>query len=147
MKSPQDKLCDALTLVGLLCVIAFGSWSLLPEADEAPLLQQEVEIAPDEPLPADTLEEVNVPKEAPATVEETADSLSADTLATEELFETDSAAVSHGSPHATTEPALHESASPQHGTEPHSVAPEEKAAQKKAEEEQTAPVHTEQLME
>ena len=32
MKSLQDKICDGLTLVGLLAVIGFGSASLLPES-------------------------------------------------------------------------------------------------------------------
>lgn len=147
MKSPQDKICDALTLVGLLCVIIFGSWSLLPDADNEPVLQQVVETPPDEPLPADTLEEVNVPYEAPRTIEETPDSLTADTLGTELLFETDSATVEHGHAHEATEPVHHESTSDQHTNESHTGATEEKAAHKKAEEENKASVHTESLME
>lgn len=147
MKSPQDKICDALTLIGLLCVVIFGSWSLLPDADHEPMLQQVVETPPDEPLPADTLEEVNVPYEAPQTIEETPDTLATDTLGTDVLLEADSATVDHGHAHEATEPAHHESTSEQHANESHTGASEEKAAHKKAEEEKTTPVHTESLME
>lgn len=147
MKSPQDKICDALTLVGLLCVIIFGSWSLLPDADNEPVLQQVVETPPDEPLPADTLEEVYVPYEAPQAAEETPDSLATDTLGTDVLLETDSATVEHAHAHEATEPVHHESISEQHANEQHAGASEEKPAHKKAEEEQKTPVHTESLME
>lgn len=147
MKSPQDKICDALILVGLLCVVIFGSWSLLPDADHEPVLQQVVETPPDEPLPADTLEEVNVPYEAPQTIEETPDSLTADTLGTDILLETDSTTMERVHAHDATEPAHHESAPDQHANESRAGATEEKAAHKKAEEDKTTPVHTESLME
>ncbi len=62
----QDKFCHFLTFVGLLAVIGFSSWSLLPErshytpapepkpTDEAVLCDTlpELPAVPDEPLPA-----------------------------------------------------------------------------------------------
>lgn len=55
----QDKLCDALTLVGLFAVIAAGAVSLMPERPAAP---QKAEVVPDavvtEAPPSETMEEV-----------------------------------------------------------------------------------------
>lgn len=144
MKSPQDKICDALTLIGLLCVIAFGSWSLLPET-EARMVQPAQEETPlDEPLPADTIEEVNTPYETTRPVEESVDSLIGDTLAIEDTFETDSLATPHGSEHENTHPEHHEdaSATPENAT--HEKSSEENASHKKSEDEHT---HSESLME
>lgn len=62
----QDKLCDALTLVGLLAVIAAGAVSLLPEQDAS---RQESDVPPAEVAPAtslsETMEEVSMVKDSP----------------------------------------------------------------------------------
>ena len=62
----QDKFCHFLTFVGLLAVIGFSSWSLLPERSHYPPVPEpkptdeavrcdtlpELPAVPDEPLPA-----------------------------------------------------------------------------------------------
>ncbi len=141
MKSPQDKICDALTLVGLLCVIAFGSWSLLPES-EVRIVQPAQEEAPlDDALPADTIAEVSTRPEVAHPAEEFADSLIGDTLAIEDTFEADTVAVAHGSEQENALPTHHEDSST---TESETGT---NASHKKAEETHTHSVQTESLME
>lgn len=75
----QDKICDALTLVGLLGVIGFGSASLLPESEnkpkeEAPVIDSTDVLA----APIDTIEEVHTAPQVVERTEETVDSLLTD---------------------------------------------------------------------
>lgn len=98
MKSLQDKICDGLTLVGLLAVIGFGSASLLPESqpeEEAEPAATTDSIA----APVDTLRDVT-PVYTPEVREEVpADTVEADTLsehvATEILDSLSAAPVEH----------------------------------------------------
>ena len=81
MRTLQDKICDVLTFVGLLCVIGFGSSSLIPESEP----KAKTEIAPTETednsaLEVDTLEEVVTPQEVKVYQEEGIDSLTSDTV-------------------------------------------------------------------
>lgn len=76
MSHLQDKICNALTLAGLVGIIVWGTASLIPEAEATPLSSDEaIEEQPATPL--DTLPEL-----PPATevMPEAADTVQPDTL-------------------------------------------------------------------
>lgn len=75
----QDKICDALTLVGLLGVIGFGSASLLPESEHKPTEAAPVIDSADvQAVPTDTIEEAHTAPQVVERTEETVDSLLTD---------------------------------------------------------------------
>lgn len=79
MKSLQDKICDALTLVGLLGVIGFGSASLLPESEDKPKEEAPTIDSTDvSAMPTDTIEEIHAAPQVVEKTEEFSDSLLTD---------------------------------------------------------------------
>ena len=95
MKSLQDKVCDALTLVGLLAVIGLGSASLLPESPE-PEKAEEAATADSTLLaPTDTLTEVPTPVEPVRQEEAKADTLATDSLELPQEEPADTSAAAH----------------------------------------------------
>ena len=98
MKSLQDKICDGLTLVGLLAVIGFGSASLLPESQ--PEKEAEPAATTDSiAAPVDTLRDVTPVYTQEVREEVPVDTVEADTLsehvATEILDSLSAAPVEH----------------------------------------------------
>lgn len=79
MPSLQDKICNALTLAGLLGVIAFGTASLWPDA-KADTAEFAPTVEEADTMQLDTLEELPFIEGLPATSEKPADTLNADTL-------------------------------------------------------------------
>lgn len=80
MKSLQDRVCDALTLAGLLAVIGFGSASLLPErgAGDAPATPTDADSRA--AMPVDTMPELPAAPVPTAVKEEPVQETIADTL-------------------------------------------------------------------
>ena len=120
MENLQRNICNALTFLFLVGVVAAGAVSLWPEAQPAPLTGPEPEEELAEPVPADTLDEVPMVED----VKETRpDSLPADTAAAtlRPALPADTArhAAPHAAPHATVphtapaEPAETKPAPPQ----------------------------------
>lgn len=95
MPSLQDKICNGLTFVGLLTVIAVGTASLWPEVSAKP---SEL-TSPDEPMteamPLDTLEELPMIEERPLVEEHPKDTFATDTMLTVEPSSPDSSLHHH----------------------------------------------------
>jgi len=78
----QDKICDMLTLLGLLAVIAVGTSSLLPATPAEEGAEEEtVETATPQPALEETVEEVPMREDPPVAEEQTAEPVAIDTLA------------------------------------------------------------------
>lgn len=95
MRSFQDKVCDVLTLAGLLGVTAFGTVSLWPEAKAdssekpAPISEESESVQPD------TLKELPLIEDKPVAGEKPADTLASDSISAMPASASDSA--SHSS--------------------------------------------------
>lgn len=81
MENLQQKICNVLTFLFLLGVIAGGVWSLWPEAEATPLTEPQPEEDTTELVPADTLEEVPMVEDVKEVKENRPDTLPADTIA------------------------------------------------------------------
>ena len=137
MKSLQDKICDTLTLVGLLGVIGLGSASLLPESEDHPKeVAPIVESGEDSASPADTLEEIHTTLEVVERTEEPTDTILTDS--TDVLLEEPIDTVSV---HTESHTEKHEDTDIQH--DKHAAEEHNKEAKPKDEKE----VHKENLME
>lgn len=124
MANLQDRICNGLTLVGLLCVIGFGIASLRPEAEALPEPEPAPQVPQEASVPPDTLEEVPMVEDRPAPKPEIPDSLKPDTLKAvpaDTLHAPAAAgkqpAVAPGAGHA------HPAAPPAAPAEPHPAAP------------------------
>ena len=110
MENLQRNICNALTFLFLVGVVAAGAVSLWPEAQPAPLTEPEPEEEPAGPVPADTLDEVPMVEDVKEPEGVRPDSLPADTARH---------AAPHAAPHATVphtvpaEPAETKPAPPQ----------------------------------
>lgn len=83
MANLQDKICNGLTLAGLLCVIGFGIASLIPgraETDGNPSDACEPEEPEAEQMLTDTLREVPMIEDKPMDVKPDTQSVSADSV-------------------------------------------------------------------
>lgn len=119
----QDKFCHFLTFIGLLAVIGFGSWSLLPERSlSAPSAAPEQE---DEALLCDTLPELPAVPDEPLPTAAKPDSVVNDTLPNlMEMPDTAAApapqhpqradSTHHHEPHATHQPSTTDDGAPAH---------------------------------
>ena len=116
MENLQRNICNALTFLFLVGVVAAGAVSLWPEAQPAPLTGPEPEDELTEPVPADTLDEVPMVEDVKEVKETRPDSLPADTARH---------AAPHAAPHATvphTAPAEPAETKPAPGQEADSAA-------------------------
>ncbi len=90
MKSFQDKLCDVLTFIGLVAVIAGGIYSLTSEKNEAAKTPEENSVLPAEqpndqnPVALDTLEEIQLREDTPSVAPTKKDTLPKDSLLAEQ---------------------------------------------------------------
>lgn len=83
MANLQDKICNGLTLAGLLCVIGFGIASLIPgraETEGNPSDACEPEEPEAEQMLTDTLREVPMIEDKPMEVKPDTQSVSADSV-------------------------------------------------------------------
>ena len=129
MENLQRNICNALTFLFLVGVVAAGAVSLWPEAQPAPLTGPEPEEELAEPVPADTLDEVPMVEDVKEVKETCPDSLPADTAAAtpRPALPADTArhAAPHAAPHATvphTVPATPAETKPAPGLEADSAA-------------------------
>lgn len=108
MANLQDKICNGLTLAGLLCVIGFGIASLIPDtasADDDLRVYPEPEEPEAEQVLTDTLQEVPMIEDRPAEVKPDTLLPEADSLHLETL----PADTAHHSPaHEAEAPKVHE---------------------------------------
>ena len=117
MENLQQKICNVLTFLFLLGVIAGGVWSLWPEAEASPLTEPDPEEETPELVPADTLEEVPMVEDVKEVKETRPDSLPADTAAATPRPALPADTARHAAPHAAP-----------HATVPHTAPAETKPA-------------------
>lgn len=103
MPSLQDKICNGLTFVGLLTVIAVGMASLWPKVAAQPSELTAPEESATDAMPLDTLEELPMIEERPIVEEQANDTFANDTLSAIEPTSPDSA-THHSTEHHATEP-------------------------------------------
>ena len=120
MENLQRNICNALTFLFLVGVVAAGAVSLWPEAQPAPLTEPEPEEEPAGPVPADTLDEVPMVEDVKEPEGVRPDSLPADTAAASPRPALPADTARHAAPHAAP-----------HATVPH-TAPAEPAETKPA---------------
>lgn len=113
MTNLQEKICNGLTLAGLLCVIGFGIASLIPDSAEADS-NTSATFVPEEPeaeqILTDTLQEVPMIEAKPMDVKPDTQSVSADSVHAVPL-KADTAR--HAPVHHETAPAESGEASPE----------------------------------
>lgn len=113
MENLQRNICNALTFLFLVGVVAAGAVSLWPEAQPAPLTEPEPEEEPAGPVPADTLDEVPMVEDVKEPEDARPDSLPADTAAASPRPALPADTARHAAPHAAP-----------HATVPHTVPAE-----------------------
>lgn len=143
MPSPQDKICNVLTFVGLLSVIAWGTSSLLPDTSPEPGPVAAPTVAmPDSGAVSETMDELPAVEDpAPAAAEP--DTLRPDTLMTDLPADEETAEPAAGD--SLAHPAGHHSA-PAHpapqGEDPgHGADVQPRRHDAKAGQSQAAPPH------
>lgn len=136
--SRQDKVCNALTLVGLVAVIVFGTASLWPDRAPSPKAQPAETVgAAGQAQPSDTLAEVPLVETQPQTQRAKADTVARrDTMHVAKPTPADTAHTA--APHHRKETEPHSTAAPEKAEKHAEPAPAAKASPKSEKKEHEA---------